>query len=166
MKYGRKKLTDEDVIKALKNCINGDHKTKCKNCYYHIYDDTCLSMDKAVLNLINSLQSKIEKLKNDSRNKTNSIRELRDKKNKLQKQVDELNKKLIARESVFHNLVIVEKEQTVKDTAKEIEDKIQELLNTPFDGKTEKQEYQRKGMEEGLKMALEIVRECKGVEVE
>jgi hypothetical protein len=57
-------------------------------------------------------------------------------------------------------------ENKVKDTAKEIEDKIQELLNTPFEGKTEKQEYQRKGMEEGLKMALEIVRECKGVEVE
>lgn len=48
--------------------------------------------------------------------------------------------------------------ETRKDTVKEIENKIQELLNTPFDGKTEKQEYQRKGMEEGLKMALEIVR--------
>ena len=51
--------------------------------------------------------------------------------------------------------------QGKQDTIKEIEDKIQELLNTPFDGKTEKQEYQRNGMEEGLKMALEIIAECK-----
>ena len=50
-------------------------------------------------------------------------------------------------------------EQAVKDIVKEIEDKIKELLDTPFEGKTEKQEYQRKGMEEGLKMALEICKE-------
>ena len=55
--------------------------------------------------------------------------------------------------------------QGKKDTVEEIEDKIQELLNTPFDGKTEKQKYQRKGMEEGLKMALEIIKECKDLEV-
>lgn len=53
-------------------------------------------------------------------------------------------------------------EQGKQNTVKEIEDKIQELLNTPFDGKTEKQKYQRKGMEEGLKMALEIITEYKG----
>ena len=55
--------------------------------------------------------------------------------------------------------------QGKQDTVEEIEDKIQELLNTPFDGKTEKQKYQRKGMEEGLKMALEIIREYKDIEV-
>ena len=121
-----KKLTDEDVIKALKNCINGDHKTKCKNCYYHIYDDTCLSMDKAVLNLINSLQSKLEKLKNDSRNKTNSIRELRDKKNKLQKQVDELKSQneWLTNEKAYlkkcADAFLGDYKNAVKDTAKVI----------------------------------------------
>ena len=35
-------------------------------------------------------------------------------------QVDKLNKKIIAQESVFHNLVIVEKDKSVKITAKEI----------------------------------------------
>lgn len=52
-------------------------------------------------------------------------------------------------------------QQVKEDTTKDIEDKIQKLLNTPFEGKTEKQEYQRKGMEEGLKMALEIIAERK-----
>ena len=52
-------------------------------------------------------------------------------------------------------------EQGKKDTMEEIEDKIQELLNTPFDGKTEKQKYQRKGMEEGLKMALDFITKYK-----
>lgn len=91
-----------------------------------------------------------------------------------QKQVDELKayaediyKKAIDREEDAYSLGFDKgKEQAVKETVKEIKDKIQELLNTPFNGKTEKQEYQRKGMEEGLKMALDIVRECKGVEVE
>lgn len=52
-------------------------------------------------------------------------------------------------------------EQGKQDTTKEIENKIQELLNTPFDGKTRKQEYQRKGMEEGLKMALDFITKYK-----
>lgn len=83
----------------------------------------------------------------------------------LQKQVNELKQE----NSVLSVTVELQEEvekQIVKDMAKEIEDKIQELLDMHFEGKTEKQEYQRKGMEEGLKMALEIVRECKGVEVE
>ena len=91
--------------------------------------------------------------------------ELRTKNTELQKQMDELKaNQIIECHGMLKGCDIVK--QAVKDTAKEIEDKIQELLNTPFEGKTEKQEYQRKGMEEGLKMALEIVRECKGVEAE
>ena len=50
-------------------------------------------------------------------------------------------------------------ERERKETAEKFADKIQELLNTPFEGKTEKQEYQHKGMEEGLRMALEICKE-------
>lgn len=52
-------------------------------------------------------------------------------------------------------------EQGKQDIMKKIEYKIQILLNIPFEGKTKKQEYQRKGMEEGLKMALDIIKECK-----
>ena len=50
----------------------------------------------------------------------------------------------------------------LKKEKEEIKDKIQELLNTPFDGKTEKQKYQRKGIEEGLKMALDAITNYKG----
>lgn len=50
----------------------------------------------------------------------NENADLKAKNAELQKQVDELTKKIIARESVFHNLVIVEKDKSVKATAKEI----------------------------------------------
>lgn len=46
--------------------------------------------------------------------------ELRQENIDFRKQVDKLNKRLIARESLFNNLVIVEKDNSVKDTAKEI----------------------------------------------
>ena len=46
-----------------------------------------------------------------------------------------------------------------KATMTYLTDKIQELLDQPFIGKTEKQLYQRKGMEDGLKTAIEIAKE-------
>ena len=49
----------------------------------------------------------------------------------------------------------VEREETVEKITKNIE----ELMVTPFEGKTDKQMLQRKGMEEGLRMALEICKE-------
>lgn len=55
--------------------------------------------------------------------------------------------------------------ETREETVKNIEDKIQELLDQPFEGKTEKQKHQRKGMEEGLRMALEIFKEHYGAEM-
>ena len=48
---------------------------------------------------------------------------------------------------------------TRKETAEKIANNIEDILQEPYKGKTEKQEYQRKGMEEGLRMALEICKE-------
>jgi threonine synthase len=53
-----------------------------------------------------------------------------------------------------------------KATMTYITDKIQELLVQPFIGKTEKQLYQRKGMEEGLKIAIEFAKELITKEVD
>lgn len=36
---------------------------------------------------------------------------------------------------------------------------IEDILQQPFEGKTDKQKWQRKGMEEGLRMTLEICKE-------
>ena len=48
---------------------------------------------------------------------------------------------------------------TRKKTAKKIANNIEDILQLPYKGKTEKQEYKRKGMTEGLRMALEICEE-------
>ena len=50
-------------------------------------------------------------------------------------------------------------EKTRKETAEKFANSIENILKQPFEGKTEKQEYQHKGMEEGLRMALEICKE-------
>lgn len=319
-----KKLTDEEIVKALDNCVNGDYKTKCKGCPYDEKADYCKVMDRDTLDLIHRLQGEIERLTREKtesaktavevleqnielqkqvgalnaeierltkrheriawskqeylewvhgflsthtdmkdrgekfemfdrdwmcnvfwekivgaleyiidlenqRNELQSATILLEQRNKeiaeqkeeierlkiqkdkaviskdelqeklislnfenkeLQKQVDECNRdcekyaiengelqqqinELKSENTVLYKerttLIagsILQKQDIVKDTSKKIEDKIQELLDTPFEGKTEKQKYQRKGMEEGLKIVLEIVRECKGVEVE
>lgn len=55
-----KKLTDEEIVKALDNCVNGDYKTKCKGCPYDEKADYCKVMDRDTLDLIHRLQSENE----------------------------------------------------------------------------------------------------------
>lgn len=47
--------------------------------------------------------------------------------------------------------------QAVKEFAEKLKQKIKSVSDIGFTGKTEKQLYQRRGMEEGLRMAIEIV---------
>ena len=56
--------------------------------------------------------------------------------------------------------------QERKETAEKFANDIEDILKQPFEGKTEKQEWQRKGMEEGLRMALEICKEITDNEVQ
>lgn len=49
--------------------------------------------------------------------------------------------------------------QAVKEFAEKLKQKIKSVSDIDFTGKTEKQLYQRRGMEEGLQMACEIVDE-------
>lgn len=46
-----------------------------------------------------------------------------------------------------------------KEIVEKILNSIEDILQQPFEGKTDKQKWQRKGMEEGLRMALEICKE-------
>lgn len=47
--------------------------------------------------------------------------------------------------------------QAVREFAEKFKQKIKRVSDIGFTGKTEKQLYQRRGMEEGLQMAIEIV---------
>lgn len=97
-----KKLTDEEIVKALENCVNGEYLTKCKNCYYNNDECGCQGMDIDMLDLIHRLQSKNAE---------------------TQQQVDELVTPKEASE-----WVIKAQKAAVKDTAKEIFPKVKERL--------------------------------------
>lgn len=143
-----------------------EHYKNCDTCDYK--DCRVNKQKEEIKHLKEELASKLnaviafQEIANENRLK---IWEERKAKAELQMQVDELKSELIFWESHKVDLIDNAYQQAVKNTAKKIEDKINNLLDTPFEGKTEKQKWQRKGMEEGLKMMLEIVRLCKGVEV-
>lgn len=95
--------------------------------------------------------------------------ELKAKNAELQKQVNTLkteNTELHKEHTTLIAGSILKQQDIVKNTAEEIDCQIRELFYIPFEGKTEKQKWQRKGMEEGLEMALSIVKGYKNIEVE
>ena len=123
-----KKLTDEEIVKALENCVNGDYKTKCKGCYCDKLKNSCLQMDKDVLALIHRLQSENERLNEEANQDTithidicTENLSLRKQNAELQKQVDELKLDLENWKKASYGYKYAE-EQAVKDTAKEIFD--------------------------------------------
>ena len=143
-----KKLTDEEIVKALENCLNGNYKTKCKDCYYDKLDNICKDMDRDLLDLIHRLQAENERLteekwdaQDDLDNYHEINRELGKQNAELQKQVDELKERYLeeSKERVKFEQFYQRKchdrniglgvqrahyekklKQAVKDTAKEI----------------------------------------------
>lgn len=63
-----KKLNDEEIIKAVENCLNGDYKTKCNGCHYAKSKGYCQDMDRDALDLIHRLKSENKKLKDEKKN--------------------------------------------------------------------------------------------------
>lgn len=118
----KKKLTDEEIVNALE-----DMASECET-----------NFSASVVELIHRQKAEIERLTEKCKGNSEQYElgfkcaeemfnsridyciHIESQNRELQKQVDELNKKLIARESVFNNLVIVEKDKSVKATAKEI----------------------------------------------
>jgi hypothetical protein len=147
-----KKLTDEEIKKALE-CMAGITQRDCDKCPFLINkfcSDTKLST--ATLDLIHRLQKENEELKSpkfaswklkffnlkdelkeERENMQAVIFGLEEDKRLLQKQVDELNERIEVREKEMFEVVkdcqrlTVEKEQAVKDTAKEISKKVVDL---------------------------------------
>jgi hypothetical protein len=144
-----KKLTDEVIVKALEHCL---HNRSCSYCYNNDEvgsgETVCRArlMGKSI-NLIHRLQKENEELKSpkfaswklkffnlkdelkeERENMQAVIFGLEEDKRLLQKQVDELNERIEVREKEMFEVVkdcqrlTVEKEQAVKDTAKEIAD--------------------------------------------
>lgn len=61
-----KKLTDEEIVKELEHCLNGDYKTKCNGCHYDKSKGYCQDMDRDALDLIKRLQSENEILQKEN----------------------------------------------------------------------------------------------------
>ena len=145
-----KKLTDEEIVKTVENCLNGDYKTKCEGCYYDKSDRYCQDMDRDLLDLIHRLQAENEE---------------------LQKQVDELKKRessiIEYVENNVRNSCPKCKERTVKDTAKEIFDRIFEAICV-FTTQDQSEEY-NKGFLDAVSEVderLQKLAKDEGVEVE
>lgn len=108
-----KELTDEEVVKALECCSGGITGETCKNCPLNLsnsgveacyYDDTIL--EKYALDLINRQKAEIERL-------TEEKEDLYFQNKNLQTYIDN-------HEPIWER----NKEQAVKDTAKEILDEV------------------------------------------
>lgn len=140
-----KKLNDEEIIKALENCLNGDYKMKCKGCPYDKSKGSCQDMDRDVLDLIHRLK-----------------KENCEQKAKIERLADTLNQYIsgeLVNEDVFSQQV-KDIQQTVKYTAKEICGEIEEsdilIVGTQEYGEIEVVSIER----------LNEIFRSKGVEVE
>jgi regulator of replication initiation timing len=125
-----KKLTDDEIVKALECCSGSITADACKGCPLSLsnggveacyYDDTIL--EKYALDLINRQKDEIERLK-----KRHGVALLRnddlDLENyELKKQVDELKERAKIDLENERNWGKIQTKQAVKDTAKEIYDK-------------------------------------------
>ena len=120
-----KKLTDEEIVKALELCANsrGDN---CDKCPYHLKEIACWNggSDRYALDFIHRLQEENGQLKG-------YINGLEYEVEQRQKQVDELKEQFLSTCENCHlkkdiALLRYQKQQAVKDTAKEICDLILE----------------------------------------
>ena len=124
-----KKLTDEEIVKALECCTKDGW---CKECPYFINGIDCGNQrsENDYLDLINRQKAEIERLTQrlDYYNKSSDYhegnqKELEERNAELQKQVDELkteNKELYKEHTTLIAGSILKQQDIVKDTAKEI----------------------------------------------
>lgn len=92
-----KKLTDEEIVKALENCLYGDYKTKCKGCRYDESKHYCQDMDKDALNLIRRLQAEKDNAKYTAESLHKTIAE---QKSEIERLTEERNAYIVELNSV------------------------------------------------------------------
>ena len=153
-----KKLTDEDIVKALE-CCTVDEVTDCENC--PLLRESCAIIRKYALDFIQRLQADNDRLKVENEYLDMVAKQALTDYQNTQVQVDELTDKLgkvLSGIKADELLVAKGIEQAVKDTAKEI---FEMLFNECWAIKDEN----------GNKMFIEskikhIAKERYGVEVE
>lgn len=157
-----KKLTDEEIVKALECCIEDDLCKACPLCA----ESRCIrKRNTLTLDLIHRLQSEHKRLTEEKNQSAETAVDALTQNIELQKKVDELKeerdtyKNAVSNESEAYDLgYALGYDIAVKDTAKEI---LQEL-DLFFKGTTFRKGYEFKNIEQKLK---EIAK-SKGVEVE
>ena len=95
-----KKLTDEEIVKALKNCTDIENEEGCENCPFST--GRCIDLKIHALDLINRQNAEIERLTEEIDQRRNMMQRMDcnyatelQKNDKLQKQVDELKEKIV-----------------------------------------------------------------------
>lgn len=160
-----KKLTDEEIVKALENCITTitDMKRKgCDECPYKEVEACGKAQMIDLLDLIHRLQSENKRLEERITDERKGFEPYILKNYELQKQVDEL-----LRDKGFLIADLANARQAVKDTAKEIFDSIFEVLcGFTTEGKSE--EYNKGFLDavSEIDERLQKLAKKKGVEVE
>jgi FtsZ-binding cell division protein ZapB len=151
-----KELTDEEIVKAFENCKNLESCCFCKLWKEVSNDNNCNDL---ALDLIHRLQAEIERLTEENGQLKGYNSGLEYENAELQKQVDELKKRLIDEFEKFKVEAYQKlKKQAVKDTAKEI---LQELSDF-VDFETFREGYELTK----VKRKIKEMAKYKGVEVE
>lgn len=141
----KKKLTDEEIVKALECCTKKGH---CLECPYKIKGIDCISRERSEkdwLDLIHRLQSENEKFKTELRKECEEHEEFTKKAKaeieRLKKEADKLSDHLSEKQNAlldlqddFDNLLAEGKQQAVKDTAKEIFERLAKRRHQGIDG--------------------------------
>lgn len=60
-------MNNEEIVKALEHCLNGDYKTKCNGCHYDKSKGYCQDLDRDVLDLVKRLQKENEDLQKENK---------------------------------------------------------------------------------------------------
>ena len=135
-----KKLTDEEIVKALDKCFAKKGEMSCKDCKVYTGEglrDCMSNVAIPALDLINRQKAEIERLKQSNKNIL-FVNEYTMKQNaEIQKQVDELKERLQFAEEVWEEDCDDDLEnfyeQVVKGTAKEILDEFYLWIGQDFD---------------------------------
>jgi chromosome segregation ATPase len=132
-----KKLTDEEIVKALEDCNRGYtdmNRNSCDTCPYRDIEPCGKAQMTGCIDLIHRLQAEIERLTEYNANLNGMNLEFIDKNAELQKQVDELKSRLWASENAVKEMSNAfgreraRVDKAVKDTAKEITSKVVDLI--------------------------------------
>ena len=124
-----KKLTDNEIIKALECCIGDTEGKNCFDCPLYEIDDCQVHMYLDALNLINRLQAQNKELSETVHNLTIEKDALFDKAEELKAEVEKLNKEIQIAKDAY--TMLQAKIEIIKSEAyKECIEKVKNYIKT------------------------------------